>query len=350
MKVSILINNYNYARFVGGAIECALAQDHPDCEVIVVDDGSTDDSWRVIQSYRDRVRAIRQENAGQGAAYNAAWSLATGEYVLFLDADDLLDHDAISSCLRAVEEDTASVQFRLRLMDETGASLPGAVPYLMHDGYVTPMVRKFVHYAGPPGSGNLYSAKAIARAFPLDDSYWRRGADTIPFVAAAFAGRITALRRELGSYRLHGRGRKRTAGIFGNIDTTYRAAVNAGDRRRTGSLAMLRRGFGINLPGPFLPPPSDLRTRALSWRLDRANHPYPDSRLGLLRMQLEALRYWPGFGRVERVTLFAWMALVLALPAFMVRKLAASNTSSAAKSWVRRQFSRTTSDAHGTSS
>lgn len=348
MKVSILINNYNYAPFVGRAIESALAQDHPDCEVIVVDDGSTDDSWRVIESFGTRILAVRQPNGGQGACYNMLWSHATGDYVLFLDADDMLDPNAISTCIASVVEDTASVQFRLRLMDESGSALPGVVPYLMHDGYVAPILRRFAHYAGPPGSGNFYNARAIARAFPLDAPYWRRGADTMPFIAAAFAGRITALRRELGSYRLH-RNARRGNGIFGNIDATYRATLEAGQRRRTGALAMLRRGFGINLPGPFLPPPSELRMRALSWRLDRENHPYPDSRAGLLRMQLDAFRYWPGFGRMERLTLLGWMLLVLSLPAAWVRHLAASNTSGAAKAWVRRRFGGSAAQSPSTS-
>jgi hypothetical protein len=339
MKVSILINNYNYAPYVGQAIESALAQDYPEREVIVVDDGSTDESWRVIGRFGTAVQAVRQENGGQGAAYNTLWALATGAFVLFLDADDCLDRDAISTCIRAADDDTASVQFRLRLMDESGATLPGAVPYLMHDGYVTPMLRRFVHYAGPPGSGNFYRARAIARAFPLDAPYWQRGADTIPFIAAAFAGRVTAVRRELGTYRLHRRA-LRTAGIFGNIDTTYRATIFASERRRAGSLAMLRRGYGISLPGPFLLPPSDIRSRALSWRLDPKNHPYRETRLGLLRMQLAALRDWPGFGRLERLTLVTWMLLVVTLPASWVARLATSNTSGAIKGWIRRRFGR----------
>lgn len=339
MTVSILINNYNYAAFVARAIESALAQDHPDCEVIVVDDGSTDDSWRVIQSYAPRVRAVRQPNGGQGAAYNTLFELAQGEFVLFLDADDQLDPDAISTCLRAADEDTASVQFRLRLVDETGGALPGTVPYLMHDGYLAPILRRFVHYAGPPGSGNFYRARAIARAFPLDAPYWRRGADTIPFIAAAFAGRVVALRRELGSYRLHRRP-GRAPGVFGNIDSTLSAALGASERRRVGSLAMLRKGYGVSLPGPFLPPPSDLRTRALSWRLEPDKHPFPDTRASLLRLLGETLRHWPGYGRIERLTLAAWMTAVLTLPPRWVRQLAASNTSGAVKGWMRTRFGR----------
>lgn len=337
MKVSLLINNYNYGRFVARAIESALAQSHRDSEVIVVDDGSTDDSWRVIESFGSAVRAVRQENAGQGAAYNKLWSLARGDYVLFLDADDYLDRDAISTSLEATDADTSSVQFKLRLVDEHGSALPGCVPYLMHDDYVTPMLRRFVHYAGPPGSGNLYAARAIARAFPLDAPFWRRGADTIPFVAAGFAGRIVALRRELGSYRLHRRSH-RSAGILGNIDGSYGGNVEAVERRRAGSLAMLREKFGINLPGPFLLPPTEVRARALSWRLDRQRHPFSDTRAGLMRMQMEALRHWPGYGRLERLALLAWMSLVLGLPAPWVRRMAATNTSGAMKSWIKRRF------------
>ncbi len=349
MKVSILVNNYNYGAFVGDAIDSALAQDYPDCEVIVVDDGSTDDSWRVIQSYGERIRAVRQENGGQGAAYNTLWSLATGEFVLFLDADDKLDPQAISTCMRAADEDTATVQFRLRLMDDAGATLPGVVPYLMHEGYVAPILRRFVQYAGPPGSGNFYRARAIARAFPLDASHWRRGADTIPFIASAFAGRVTAIRRPLGSYRLH-RHSQRQAGIFGNIDKTYRAALIGLERRYAGSLAMLRRGYGVSLPGPFLCSPNDLRTRALSWRLDPANHPYPDSATKLLRMQLEALRHWPGFGRMERLALMSWMVGAVLGPQFLVRRLAQGSTSGSAKAWIRRRFGTRPADAASASS
>jgi glycosyltransferase involved in cell wall biosynthesis len=67
--VSVVIGNYNYAQFVALAIESALAQDHVRCEVIVVDDGSTDGSQEVIERYRDRVRIILvPSNRGQVAA------------------------------------------------------------------------------------------------------------------------------------------------------------------------------------------------------------------------------------------------------------------------------------------
>jgi glycosyltransferase involved in cell wall biosynthesis len=88
--VSVIVGNYNYAAYVGEAIESVLAQTHPRVEVIVVDDGSTDGSRAVIERYGDRVRALFKPNAGQGSVYNAGFRMAQGELVLFLDSDDVL--------------------------------------------------------------------------------------------------------------------------------------------------------------------------------------------------------------------------------------------------------------------
>lgn len=88
--VSIVIPTYNHARFVGDAIECALAQQYDDFEVIVVDDGSTDETAAVLSAYEDRIVHIHQQNAGLSAARNHGLAVARGELILFLDADDLI--------------------------------------------------------------------------------------------------------------------------------------------------------------------------------------------------------------------------------------------------------------------
>src|SRR3984957_3799504 len=101
---TIVIVNYNYERYIGTAIASALEQSHQPLEVIVVDDGSTDDSRQVISSYGERVRTIFQKNAGQGAAYNAGWREARGEFILFLDSDDVLAKDAIAKVAAAFRD------------------------------------------------------------------------------------------------------------------------------------------------------------------------------------------------------------------------------------------------------
>jgi len=179
MRISILINNFNYARFLGDAIDSALAQTGPDVEVIVCDDASTDHSWEVIEGYGTRIRSWRSPyNLGQASAMNAGMSMSSGEWVLFLDADDRLDPDALDVCRTLMAEDVAKIQFQLQCITEDGRPMGRQIPYLLHEGDVRPLIQRFGTYGGPPSSGNLYRRSAIARYFPLEASAWRRAADT----------------------------------------------------------------------------------------------------------------------------------------------------------------------------
>ena len=86
--VSILINNYNYARFLGEAIDSALSQSYSPVEIILVDDGSTDQSREIISTYSSRVIPIFKENGGQASAFNAGIAASRGDILCFLDSDD----------------------------------------------------------------------------------------------------------------------------------------------------------------------------------------------------------------------------------------------------------------------
>jgi glycosyltransferase involved in cell wall biosynthesis len=90
VSVSVVIPCYNAERWIGKAIESCLAQSHAPDEVIVVDDGSTDDSSVIIARYASRVHHVRQDNAGAPRARNAGFALSRGEFIQFLDADDFL--------------------------------------------------------------------------------------------------------------------------------------------------------------------------------------------------------------------------------------------------------------------
>ena len=88
LNVSVIIPNYNYGRFLAAALESVLTQTYAAYEVIVVDDGSTDDSLAVLAGYADHVSVLRQKNQGVGAARNAGVAAASGDLIAFLDADD----------------------------------------------------------------------------------------------------------------------------------------------------------------------------------------------------------------------------------------------------------------------
>jgi glycosyltransferase involved in cell wall biosynthesis len=95
--VSIIIPTYNDGPIVCQAIDCALNQTYQNCQLIVVDDGSTDNTKEMLtQIYGDRIIYVRQENRGTGSARNTGIRIASGKYLQFLDADDLLEPDKIS--------------------------------------------------------------------------------------------------------------------------------------------------------------------------------------------------------------------------------------------------------------
>ncbi len=87
--VSILLNNYNYGDYLTIAIDSALNQSYKNIEIIVVDDGSTDDSQQIIKEYGDKIIPIFQENGGQLSAFNAGFTQSKGDILCFLDSDDL---------------------------------------------------------------------------------------------------------------------------------------------------------------------------------------------------------------------------------------------------------------------
>jgi hypothetical protein len=103
-SVSVIVPCYNGSAFLRDTLDSALRQTHPPLEVIVVDDGSTDDSAAIAASYGPPVRIIRQENRGVSAARNRGLAEARGNYLVFLDADDLLEATTLARQCDAVRD------------------------------------------------------------------------------------------------------------------------------------------------------------------------------------------------------------------------------------------------------
>lgn len=122
--VSVIIPSYNHGRFVERAIDSALAQSVP-CEVIVIDDGSTDDTQQRLARYGDRIRNIHQANRGLAASRNLGISLAKADLIAFLDADDEWLPEKLARQVAAFEAhpEIALVAANAENIDETGKSL-----------------------------------------------------------------------------------------------------------------------------------------------------------------------------------------------------------------------------------
>ena len=108
-KVSIIIPCYNKAKWIGEAIESCLNQTHKPYEIIVIDDGSTDDSRAACERYIEGISYFRQDNAGVSTSRNNGLAKATGDYFILLDADDKLHPNYIERCLQEMKGDTQIV-------------------------------------------------------------------------------------------------------------------------------------------------------------------------------------------------------------------------------------------------
>ncbi len=95
-KVSVVVPTYQRAQVLARALDSAVAQTYPDVEIVVVDDGSTDDTEAVVARYGERVRYVRQTNGGVSAARNRGIAVSTGELVAFLDSDDTWRDDKLA--------------------------------------------------------------------------------------------------------------------------------------------------------------------------------------------------------------------------------------------------------------
>ena len=119
--VSIIIPNYNHARYLGDAVHSVLNQDYQNFEIIVVDDGSTDNSREVARQFGEKIHYIYQENAGLSAARNTGIRVAKGSLIGVLDADDMYEPTFISTLVAVLESNPNA--------DAPPVAHPGCRPY-----------------------------------------------------------------------------------------------------------------------------------------------------------------------------------------------------------------------------
>ena len=321
--VSILVNNYNYGAYVVDAVRSALDQTYPHIEVIVIDDGSTDDSMARLAEIDDpRLLVVGQSNAGQGAAYNAGWRLASGQHMLFLDSDDLLDPQVIEQALAAFGPETVKVQFALRVIDAQGRPTGRVHPPELDTLGFARMVERYGLYAGPPGSGNLFARHFVDAVMPIrPEGSFRSGADSWCILMAPFYGAIASLARPGGRYRVDRPQGVDALRVIGNVNAQPSANMTKTIDCTRLVFQALHAAGRIDRQEPALPSPPMLRAWVLArlhGQLDCAHPPWGGVP-GLLTI-LRSVGGWQAYSHRKRVVYAAYLLACRYLPPMMARQ------------------------------
>lgn len=198
-SVTVLINNYNYGRFLNQAIDSALNQTYQNIEVVVVDDGSTDESRDIIRSYGDKVIPVLKENGGQASAFNAGISSSRGQVICMLDSDDWFFPDKVERLMSYSRPDSI---LHHRLQMQPGPGLIPSKTVEPIDAYAYAQRYRFIPFGGSPTSGIAITRDLAVRLLPFPNV--RSSADDFLVRGAALLGNVIGIPEVLGAYRIHG--------------------------------------------------------------------------------------------------------------------------------------------------
>lgn len=210
LLATVIINNYNYARYLRAAIDSVLCQSYEALEVIVVDDGSTDNSRDIILSYGEQVIPVFKQNGGQASALNAGLARSHGDFVIFLDSDDLLLPNIVArvaevfrSCSHIIR-----VQYRMDIIDTqgalTGVHLPRSHSMLTRGDLRQQVLTSPDDLTWMATSGNAFAAQVLRQIFPIPEKPFWILADFYLSQVTPLFGPLEFLDQVGALYRVHG--------------------------------------------------------------------------------------------------------------------------------------------------
>lgn len=207
LKISIIITSYNYEGFIDEAINSVLEQGYSYKELIVVDDCSTDNSQNVINAFGNKLIAVLKDiNEGQGAAFNSGYEKATGDLILFLDADDYLYPGSLQKIIDNYVESSSLYQYRMGLVDAEGKQF-GVFPsesQPWNAGKAEANVLRYGRYQTAVTSSMVYSKSFLDSVMPMDAESFKYGADGYVAILAPLYGQVIGSNELLSAYRQHG--------------------------------------------------------------------------------------------------------------------------------------------------
>ncbi len=326
-SIDVIVNNYDYGPFLQAAIDSALAQSYAKVRVVVVDDGSTDDSRTIIESYGSEVVSVFKANGGQASAFNAGIDESDAEFVIFLDADDVLRPDICAEVAEAFARDpsAARVQYRMEVIDEGGS--PTGI--LKPPSYVKlPSGDLRRHAVAFPfdvpwiaTSGNAFRSQAIRRVAPIPENDFRILADWYLVHLTSLLGTVASLDL-VGAYRrVHGR----------NLHELHEPVLDLAQLRQsidaaagvTPYLRDLALELGIADGNVTTRAVSEIGNRLIYLRLGPADDRFPDdSRLKLLWRGIRAALGRFDVAPLMRLVFVGWLIAEAFAPRPLARHLA----------------------------
>jgi len=318
-RVSVVVTNYNYGRFLVQALTSAVTQTYP-CEVIVVDDGSSDESSDVLARWEDRVTVIKKANGGQYSAYNAGFAASSGDIVFFLDADDWLYPDTVELVVSVFQEGVSKVHFYLDLVDQHGEKLGASVPSTLAQGEVASrMLRHGILYTSAPGSGNAYRRSTLLSLFPLPEPPTDvTCADFFTIFGSGLLGMVAALPTAQGAYRVHTAAASSEL-VFGN------GAQRTEERSKLLRRVQLFRAWMRERTGMLVPELDNfaqMKTYFAAELLERAYLGRLGAGAAALPELFRALWWHREYSLEKKLGLSAWCLFLTCAPAPMARPIA----------------------------
>jgi glycosyltransferase involved in cell wall biosynthesis len=308
---SIIILSYNAAKYIEQSIASAVSQDWQNKEVIVVDDGSSDNSVELIKRF-SQVTLIQKRNGGQASAMNVGYEACGGDYVLFLDGDDFLYPTALTKHGFALATGAVRSQAHLEVVDSGGARKGIRLP-----GKIAPSgsLREIALRYGPgavvstPASGNAWSRAFLQQIMPLPENLPANGDAFIMDVAPLF-GEIVTLEPSLAAWREHNTQATKQVDRFDNASMIN--AINMVETRYEYMARMVKRtGCAPNLH----------QWRQLNWRLTTIKVLVNKS-LSLSGFEIPEEQSGMRGRNLKAVAIAALVTLVKALPVFCALPLA----------------------------
>lgn len=222
--ISVLIANYNYGQYIGEAIESVLTQTYQNFEIVICDDGSTDNSLEVIRHYRERdsrVRCIAKVNAGHASAVNDAFEKSNGSVIAILDADDVWLPEKIERVIELFRRKplVGLVCHPMKVVTWRGKVLKDSHGRNLTRGWAAPELIAGNGVVLAPASGLTLRREVANACFPLPNVF-RTWADRCLYERAALVTEVDAIGEILALYRQHGTNVTGASGVttFEKID------------------------------------------------------------------------------------------------------------------------------------